>query len=367
MAKTAVVLCDSREYLSSNVLGLSIWQRLHLAMMHSGIEQVVYVGGAVLPAQKWLPTVSLESLSPDTRCWVVAANTVVNTKAFREVDERLPVKFMTAAEVAASKSKIDMPSGGRFGEKLAQLVTDKSSISTAAKLLKQDLRKPIDGLVSKHLNRHLSIATTTLLVKTKIRPNTFTVLFTFIGIAGAVCAAFGQPWWMLLLAGLFFQAQSVLDGCDGEIARLTYQFSPIGQWLDSIGDDITNYAFCFGLAVGIARGQATQDYIVYGSAVLLLQVLVSGLLYRRMLKLGTGDLLAIPDVVSSNPSGLVGELVYWLRIIMKRDFFVFVIAIMTAVGAPELAFWSFSGGTVLMAIGVFMNEFKLGQLERNLV
>ena len=36
------------------------------------------------------------------------------------------------------------------------------------------------------------------------------------------------------------------------MARLTYRFSHLGQWLDSVGDDLTNYLFCIALALGQA-------------------------------------------------------------------------------------------------------------------
>ena len=37
------------------------------------------------------------------------------------------------------------------------------------------------------------------------------------------------------------------------MARLTFQYSKVGEWLDTVGDDITNYAYCMALAVGLAR------------------------------------------------------------------------------------------------------------------
>src|SRR5205823_6667612 len=50
-----------------------------------------------------------------------------------------------------------------------------------------------------------------------------------------------------------FEAQNVLDGCDGEISRLKYLRSKAGEWLDQITDDALNIAFLAAIGVGLAR------------------------------------------------------------------------------------------------------------------
>ena len=47
--------------------------------------------------------------------------------------------------------------------------------------------------------------------------------------------------------------QSVLDGCDGEIARLKFQSSRMGEWLDNVLDDTVNVLY--GLALGVASSK----------------------------------------------------------------------------------------------------------------
>ena len=42
---------------------------------------------------------------------------------------------------------------------------------------------------------------------------------------------------------LLFLLHSILDGCDGEIARLTRRFGKHGALIDSLVDDLSRYAY----------------------------------------------------------------------------------------------------------------------------
>src|SRR5262249_8002197 len=114
------------------------------------------------------------------------------------------------------------------------------------------LRKPVDGPVSRWLNRYLSLAVTRLLLDTKVTPNQMTLVATAFGVAG-VAAVFSATWTGVAVGAVLVQAQSILDGCDGEIARLKFQASPFGAWLDNVLDDLVNAAF--GLALGVASAE----------------------------------------------------------------------------------------------------------------
>ncbi len=131
-----------------------------------------------------------------------------------------------------------------------------------------------------------------------------------------------------------------------------------------MGDDLTNYAFCFGLAYGQAQVHDAQWILVAGFITLGLQILVCGVCYRRLIILGTGDLLAIPDLTTTNATGAWGRFLEIARLATKRDVFVFGIALITAVGFPLVAFCLFAGGTLPTVIGVIMNDMKISQLNK---
>jgi len=109
-----------------------------------------------------------------------------------------------------------------------------------------------DGCVDRLLNRRLSRPLTLLLARTGLAPNHVSVLSILLGLAGAAlvaCRGYAAP-----LAGLLvIQAASVLDCCDGELARLRLRESVAGHWLDIVGDTITHAALFVAIGVVVWR------------------------------------------------------------------------------------------------------------------
>ncbi len=71
---------------------------------------------------------------------------------------------------------------------------------------------------------------------TRIRPNQITVISIAVGIVGGLLFSVGS--YAATSAGaLLFLFSTILDGCDGELARLTYRESRTGALLDVVGDN----------------------------------------------------------------------------------------------------------------------------------
>ncbi len=58
---------------------------------------------------------------------------------------------------------------------------------------------------------------------------------------------------MLVLGGILFHFASVLDGVDGEVARLKFMSSRQGEYVDTICDSLAYVAFLAGLTVAAYR------------------------------------------------------------------------------------------------------------------
>jgi hypothetical protein len=80
-------------------------------------------------------------------------------------------------------------------------------------------------------------------------PNLVTTLSMLVGVLAAVAFATGERWGMVLGAVLL-QAAFTLDCVDGQLARYTRTFTPLGAWLDSIFDRAKEYVVYAGLAIG---------------------------------------------------------------------------------------------------------------------
>ena len=102
-------------------------------------------------------------------------------------------------------------------------------------LLSSIVKNTDDGYVSAHLNRPLSLRLSSLLAKARISPNLITLVSFSLALGGAVLFSL-QGYMTGLMGGLLVQFSSVVDGCDGEVARLRQIASPRGGWLDTILD-----------------------------------------------------------------------------------------------------------------------------------
>ena len=111
-----------------------------------------------------------------------------------------------------------------------------------------------DGVVSRHLNRRLSRRITRRLLDTPVTPDQVSLLSFALAAASAGALARGS----LALGGLLAQFSSVLDGCDGELARARVESSPGGQVLDAVLDRWADALIISGMALGARSDRAAR-------------------------------------------------------------------------------------------------------------
>lgn len=305
----------------------------------------------------------------------VSDRVVLDLTTLRAVAERPAVLFRGGEAVALRRREGRAPpledgGQGALHDPLSLCMPARTPEERAAATdaLLQRLRKPQDGVVSRHLNRHLSLAVTRLLCRTPLRPNQLSVGILSFGVAAAVLAARGDHA-SLALAGLMFQAQSVFDGCDGELARLTFRGSKAGEWIDTVGDDLTNYSFFAAAAVGIHRAGLGATPLLVGAIGLGAGLLASGIEYRYLLRIGSGDLLKYPLGFGKDAGVSEGELAQAggvkrlagaLRPMFKRDFFVFA-AMLCAFAGATATLWmlvAFTVGALVTLTAVLRSEWS---------
>ena len=126
-------------------------------------------------------------------------------------------------------------------------VDDPAAFKRAEKALLDHLRdKPTDGPVSQYLNRPLSVMFSRHLAKLDITPNQIS-LFSFLCSLVAAGLFVMGGYISLLIGGVLAQFASIIDGCDGEVARLKYQSSDFGGWFDAVLDRYADAFLLFGL------------------------------------------------------------------------------------------------------------------------
>jgi choline kinase/phosphatidylglycerophosphate synthase len=195
--------------------------------------------------------------------------------------------LFTALERAAADGDTDLSAGVQLlaDEGLARAVDvtgrswidvdDQKALKDAEKVLLYQLSgKPSDGPVSRWLNRPLSIALSRLLVKLPVSPNMITLISFSLSVAAAFLFSLGS-YAMLAAGAVLAQAGSVLDGCDGEVARLKYLGSDYGGWLDAVLDRYADALLLFGLTWHVTQGGANPVAWLAGFAAIIGSFLLS--------------------------------------------------------------------------------------------
>src|ERR1700747_1799241 len=112
------------------------------------------------------------------------------------------------------------------------------------------MSKPQDGFVSRFLNRPISRRITRFLVKFPIHPNAWTISIFVLPLIACAFLVRGN-YVSIVIGAAIFQAFSILDGCDGEIARAKNLESKFGERLDSFCDFLASLVYVVALGLGL--------------------------------------------------------------------------------------------------------------------
>ena len=128
---------------------------------------------------------------------------------------------------------------------------------------------------------------------------------------------------MMLLGAFLLQCASILDGVDGELARVRFQYSTFGQWLDTVCDDASNILFYAGVAIGSRDLPFGGLLVLCGAIGVVATALTCAQYYAELVRLGSGDFYAIEwQFDRSMPRGFKGAVVLFFKYATKKDFFI---------------------------------------------
>ncbi len=189
-------------------------------------------------------------------------------------------------------------------------------------LLRQTVKIKEDGFIAKWLNRHLSVRISarllTIPATARLSPTAISLVSFLIVFLGAFLFIF-KGYAASLVAGTLVQLGSILDGCDGEVARLTFRTSRFGAWLDTLLDRYGDAAVAIGITCGFWRLYPTP-WVWFGGMIALTGFLLTSytkkeyaLRYRE-----------------SIPTGI------WAKLI-KRDLRLFGLFLSAVLGYPYFA------------------------------
>lgn len=122
-------------------------------------------------------------------------------------------------------------------------------VRRAKTVLLDSLTKPTDGVISKNINRRISKRISSVLSRTEISPNQISFIAFMLGMFSTLLFSHGTVF-SSIFGGILAQATSVVDGCDGEVARLRFKASKYGAWFDAVLDRYADAFITLGMTYG---------------------------------------------------------------------------------------------------------------------
>ena len=242
------------------------------------------------------------------------------------------------------------------------------ALRKAEKTLFDQLRQKNDGFVARYINRPLSLKLTKFLVKTPIRGDHITLFNLFLGFLSALCFAFGSYPGMFF-GGLLFQALAILDGCDGELAKIKLQQTSRGKFLDTLSDNLTFLMLLIGLMVGYYRQQEAIYVLIVGFFTIFDAIIAWNLLAHSLKRFGDYSLLSFQEAIQPpNGSDLNGngerhftiweKFFYYNKFLIRRDTFAFFTFLFALFGKLSWIFWFSFLITHFMVLAILSRQTK---------
>lgn len=243
------------------LLGLPIVRRTVLAASRAGFGRVVVVGGGegVALALEGTRAERLPPGSPPDGAVALPWNAVLRTQEVKEL----------AAGCEASG--------------LGVAVSSAADLPRAEDWLLAGLVKDTESFLSRHFERKISLAVSRRLASTRLTPNGMTLASVSVGLLGALFFLSTKA--LFETAGaLLFLLHSILDGCDGELARLKCQESRLGGVLDFWGDNVVHSAVFAAIAAGWSLSVGAAWPLLPGAAAVGGTLLSAGFVFRSTMR-----------------------------------------------------------------------------------
>jgi phosphatidylglycerophosphate synthase len=240
-------------------------------------------------------------------------------------------------------------------------VEKESDLPTAEGRLFRGLIKPTESFLSQKFERKVSLAITRRLLYTRITPNQISIASILLGVFSALLFL-GESQALHVLGGFLLLFSSIVDGCDGELARLRFQESRWGSWLDFLGDNVVHVSvfFCLGLGLTL-RGEGTV-YVVLGCVASLANVgAASAVFFRVFMKSGDRVVtFATPVRVEEmdRAEGWLRRRIEFTDKLSNRDFF-YLILVCAAIGQLWLFMWVASLGVVFYFFNLIYLYYRM--------
>jgi phosphatidylglycerophosphate synthase len=194
-------------------------------------------------------------------------------------------------------------------------MTEPSHIAPAERTLRRSIYKDTDGRIAR-FNRSISLPISIALMRTPLTANQLSVALVAVGFYSGWLFSIGS-YWPAVVAALLSLAASILDGSDGEIARLKYQESPLGCWIETVGDYSYYIAVFVGVTVGAVRMTHAEIFYWIGAAAMAGTLITFALLIYLRARITNGNPTRLHAIARDR---FKAEPTLWSKIIWRVSF-----------------------------------------------
>jgi len=203
-----------------------------------------------------------------------------------------------------------------FGRaRLALRIATDAGLAAGEQTIRRSSYKDTDNTLAR-ANRSMSLPISVALIRTPLTANQLSAALVAVGFYSAWLFSTGH-YLAGVLGGFLSLAASVLDGCDGEIARLKYQESALGSWIDTFGDYSYYIAIFIGLTIGAVHQTGWQVFYWLGAVALAGTLIAFALLIFLRNRITAGQPEKLHSIAKAR---FRAEPTWWSRIIWRISF-----------------------------------------------
>ncbi|MBT3445252.1 CDP-alcohol phosphatidyltransferase family protein [bacterium] len=363
-----IVLCNGlgvdseplKSFNNEEIANLKIYERTLLNLAQEGFDQAALVSDIdkiyfkrlrrKFPDFKIIQSRTFDHLVKENDLLIIQNNVVLNKKQLQSIFAIIQNTDRSFKTVSDSNDGVIFLKNG-FAIELENNLTNLKKISENIDEFKLDdppkklsinelgtnvgrdflfdhISKNVSGWFSKRVNSKISIPISKILIKVNIHPNIITF---FVGLIGISCGFF-YAWHMPLAGALILQLATILDRCDGEVARIKLKESVFGQWFDTALDQISYFSMFVGISMCMNNPKYflfTYDHILYKQLsilnILLYLIFLTTILFFMLRRTKNGSLAYYPSevdkIVPMKSRSFIYKAMSKCRFLLKREFF----------------------------------------------
>lgn len=239
------------------------------------------------------------------------------------------------------------------------------SIKKAENLIFSTVGKTATGWIARNINGRISLPISKHLIKTPLTPNMISILINVIGMLCGPFYALGYP----VVGALFMQIATVLDRCDGEVARIKLMETKKGQWVDTLSDQVTVFSFIVGSSLGYYFESGNSLALILGSINLTIFIFfLVWSLYFIAKYTDSGSLVAyfqVDEYVDTKSTSIIRKIIAFLRPLGRRNVYSLAFLIFAIVGGYPLVVGVLTFALILFLLHQVEDIVKIHKLKNS--